>query len=231
MFMFFVPIFMILISMIYIQGVMMNVYVPLVPFIVFSFTALGWFAAVVEAMVAAPIVALGMTHPEGHDLLGKAQQAAMLLLSIFLRPVLLVIGLIAAMILAEVTLRLINSGFSVIIGGTTDISKEFVGGGVRHVFTSLALMIVYTMLMIYVVNTVFNIIPLLAEKVMRWLGLHPDHAGYGQDLQAIKGGVQEGGQTVGRGLSDVMSDQSASSQGKKDKKSAGVSPDSGGGGS
>ncbi len=31
--------------------------------------------SVIEAMVAAPIVALGITHPEGHEAFGKGEHA------------------------------------------------------------------------------------------------------------------------------------------------------------
>ena len=78
-------------------GATLGYYVPMYPYIMFSFGCLGWMIAILEAMVAAPLIALGLTHPEGHDFLGKAEQAIMLLLGIFLRPVLMVVGLIGRM--------------------------------------------------------------------------------------------------------------------------------------
>lgn len=58
-------------------------------------------------MVAAPLICFGLKHSEGHDFLGEAKQILMILLGAFLRPVLMVIGLIAGMILSYVSLRII----------------------------------------------------------------------------------------------------------------------------
>ena len=87
-------------------------YVPLLPYMMFTFGAIAWFITVIEAMVAAPIVALGVTHPEGHDAFGKGEQAVMILMNVFLRPAMMVIGYIAAIILSFVSVWLINQGFT-----------------------------------------------------------------------------------------------------------------------
>ena len=83
-------------------GLMLGFYVPLYPFMIFTFGVIGWLITVLEAMVAAPLVCLGLTHPEGHDFLGEAKQAMMLLLGVFIIPVLMVIGLFASTILSYV---------------------------------------------------------------------------------------------------------------------------------
>lgn len=98
-----------------VSGIMFAFYTPLYPFIVYTFAVLGWLAVVIEAMIAAPLIALGLTHPEGHDFLGQSQQAMMLMVAVFLRPVLVVIGLIISMIVSYVALKIINYGFSGII--------------------------------------------------------------------------------------------------------------------
>ena len=64
----------------YMQGMILAMYLPLVPFVIFSVGALGWIFAVVEAMVAAPIVAIGLVMPGGQDkIYGKAEPAIVLL--------------------------------------------------------------------------------------------------------------------------------------------------------
>jgi len=87
-------------------------YVPFIPYMIFTFGAIAWLMAVIESMVAGPIVALGVTHPEGHDALGKAEQAIMILVNVFLRPAMMIIGYIAAIALSYVAVFIINSGFS-----------------------------------------------------------------------------------------------------------------------
>ncbi len=99
-------------------GVMLGIgfitayYIPFLPYMIFTFASLAWLIAVIEAMVAAPIVALGVTHPEGHDAFGKGEQAIMILMNVFLRPSLMIIGYIAAIALAYVSVWIINAGFA-----------------------------------------------------------------------------------------------------------------------
>lgn len=86
-------------------------YVPILPYMIFTFGSIAWLMAVIEAMVAAPIVALGVTHPEGHDAFGKGEQAIMILMNVFLRPAMMIIGYIAAIALTYVSVWIINAGF------------------------------------------------------------------------------------------------------------------------
>lgn len=90
-------------------------YIPFVPFMVFAFASIGWLIGVIEGMVAAPIVALGLTHPEGHEAFGKAEQALMLLLSMFLRPAMMILGYIFGIILSYVGIWVMNQGFNLTV--------------------------------------------------------------------------------------------------------------------
>ena len=93
-------------------GFLTAYYIPFLPYTIFTFGSIAWLMAVVEAMVAAPIVALGVTHPEGEGPFGKAEQAIMILMNVFLRPSLMIIGYIAGIILSYVCVWVINAGFS-----------------------------------------------------------------------------------------------------------------------
>lgn len=93
-------------------GFLTAYYIPFLPYMIFTFGSIAWLTAVIEAMVAAPIVALGVTHPEGHDAFGKGEQAIMILLNVFLRPAMMIIGYIAAIALSYVSVWIINAGFA-----------------------------------------------------------------------------------------------------------------------
>lgn len=98
-------------------GVMVSIgfttayYLPILPYMIFTFGSIAWLIAVIEAMVAAPIVALGVTHPEGHDAFGKGEAAIMLLMNVFLRPAMMIIGYISAIALSYVSVWVLNAGF------------------------------------------------------------------------------------------------------------------------
>jgi defect-in-organelle-trafficking protein DotA len=87
-------------------------YLPFLPYMIFTFAAIGWFIGVIEAMTAAPIVALGVATPEGHEAFGKSAQAIMIILNVFLRPGMMIIGYIFAFSLSYVGIWLVNAGFS-----------------------------------------------------------------------------------------------------------------------
>jgi defect-in-organelle-trafficking protein DotA len=177
----FIPTFTVFILLFYVLGATFAFYIPLVPFIIFVFSAIGWMIAVIEAMVAAPLVALGITHPEGHELMGKSEQAIMLLLSVFLRPVLMVIGLIAGMILSKVVLRFLNSGFFGIVFDVGDF----------NLFAFAAVLVIYCMLLVTIVNQSFSLIYIIPDRVMRWLGVSEQTTGAQEALQAAKQGFEQ----------------------------------------
>lgn len=76
---------------------------------------MGWLVGVVEAMVAAPLVALGIMNPEGDQAFGKGDQAIMLILGIFLRPSMMILGYIFGIILSYVGIWFVNAGFAIVI--------------------------------------------------------------------------------------------------------------------
>lgn len=96
-------------------------YIPLLPYMIFTFGSIGWLITVIEAMVAAPLVALGVTHPEGHDAFGKGESAIMILMNVFLRPAMMIIGLIAGIALSYVGVWVLNAGY--------DHAVSFIQGG------------------------------------------------------------------------------------------------------
>lgn len=93
-------------------GFMDAYYVPMLPYMIFTFGSIAWFLAVMEAMVAGPIVGLGITHPEGHDAFGKAEAAFMILTGVFLRPSLMIIGYIGGITVSYVAVYTVNAGFA-----------------------------------------------------------------------------------------------------------------------
>ncbi len=197
--MFLIPGIYALIGMLISLGGLLAVYTPLIPYIIFSFAAIGWLVSVVEAMVAGPLVALQVLVPSEHQgPLGKAEGALMLLFNVFLRPSLLIFGLIAAMLLAVVVLDLINAGFAIIwtppinaSGGLSSTSPFWSPDPLKFILVVAA----YVMLVLAALNKCFSAINTVPAQVMRWIG------GGGEAEQApvgeIKGGVEAAGGKAG----------------------------------
>ncbi len=202
-------------------GVMVSVgfttayYIPILPYMIFTFGALGWLISVIEAMVAAPIVALGVTHPEGHEAFGKGEAAIMILVNVFLRPSMMIIGYISAIALSYVGVWVLNAGYDqaiAFIQQENTNSASLVGGfwstggmdspsgtggytdwaGIYAFFFSI---LTYTTLYLVIIQKSFTLISYLPDKVLRWIGGTPESLGQetAQWGEEVKGKTQEAG--------------------------------------
>lgn len=187
-----VPIMFMLVGFMVSVGGLLGVYVPLIPYVIFTFGALGWMTSCIEAMVAGPLVALGILSPSAqHEVLGKAEPALMLLFSIFLRPGLMIFGLIAAMLLANVFVDMVNYAF------WTTVVSSFAEEGETGVLMYNPLQMIlfvcaYVMLIVTGLNKCFAAIYLIPQNVMGWIGAQGAQHGEAESLSGVKGGVEAG---------------------------------------
>jgi defect in organelle trafficking protein DotA len=218
------------------MGIMLTVgfsaafYVPFIPLLIFTFASIGWLIGVVEAMVAAPIVALGVVHPDGHEALGKGDQAVMLLLGMFLRPAMMVIGYIFGIIISYVSVWVMNAGFNLTIMDMKHLTpidkdnivpeinsnrKKSMYGFWSNIFLFYFTMITYATLYMAIVQQAFELIYFLPDRVLRWLsGGNTETFGSGAVdgmLKEVQGVIQEASssaasalQETGQGASDTM---------------------------
>ncbi len=193
-------------------------YVPFVPYMIFTFGAIAWMMAVIESMVAGPIVALGVMHPEGHDALGKAEQAVMILINIFLRPAMMIIGYIGAIALSYVTVFLLNTGFVRIMQfllptgdmadawanmGTTGETGNQTGSPYYSwaaMYASFFCLVTYTSMYVTVVQKSFTLIYILPDKILRWMGSQGESFGQetAQWAEEAKGQTKDTGEATGK---------------------------------
>jgi defect in organelle trafficking protein DotA len=104
-------------------GMVTSFYIPVLPYMIFTFGTLAWFMSVIEAIVAGPIIALGVIHPDAqHEVFGKSEAAVMILMNVFLRPAMMIIGYIGGIGLSYIGIWILNTGF------THAISVMQVGG-------------------------------------------------------------------------------------------------------
>ena len=167
-------------------GGLLGIYTPLVPYIIFTMGAIGWFISVIEAMVAAPFIALGILSPSGHhELLGKAEPGLMILFNTFLRPTLMIVGMMAAMLLTPVVVNMVNSGFSGVMN-----SIDSTPG----IYELIVFISAYTSLILSVVNKSFSLIHVVPDRVLTWIGGQASDSSAGEALGAVKGGTSAAGE-------------------------------------
>lgn len=187
-----VPIMFMLVGFMISVGGLLGVYVPLIPYVIFTFGALGWMTSCIEAMVAGPLVALGILSPSAqHEVLGKAEPALMLLFSIFLRPSLMIFGLMAAMLLATVFVDMVNYAFwTTVVSGFAEEGDA--GVLIYNPLQMILFLCAYVMLIVTGLNKCFAAIYLIPQGVMGWIGGQAAQYGESESLGGVKGGVEAG---------------------------------------
>lgn len=202
-----IPLFFAFLGALFVFGGTLAVYVPLIPFILFTMAAIGWFIGTIEAMVAAPLIALGILSPGGqHEILGKAEPALLLLLNVVLRPSLMIFGMIIAMLLVVVTVQLVNSTF------LFAISTILPAPGLPEFIMILA---AYTFLIISVVEKCFSLVHLIPERVLTWIGGQAVTYGEEQALGGVKKGVEGAAGVVAAAPSGMMEQAKAGAKGEE----------------
>ncbi|MEE9451948.1 MAG: DotA/TraY family protein, partial [Gammaproteobacteria bacterium] len=164
-------------------GLTLAYYIPLLPYIFFILGAVSWMIAVIEAMVAAPLVALGIMHPEGNsELFGKAGDSALpLLFNLFLRPTMMVIGYVGAILLSYAAIQLLH--FSIGRAMTPIVGMGSLVPGLEMLSFSgiakaIALLCVYVIMHVVLLEKSFSLIYILPDQVLRWVfsGFRDDRA-------------------------------------------------------
>ena len=155
--------------------------VPLLPYIIWCIDVLGWLVAIVVSVIAAPIWMVMHMHPEGHEVAGYGAQGYMLLLSVVLKPALMVISLIFAMLLSWAAIDITATGWSYAFASAN--SNVIVGPVI-----SIGGMVVFSMLMLLLVYKTFALIHGIQNEVLSWVGgRDQDLVGAGRSAEAMAG--------------------------------------------
>lgn len=179
------PFFVALVGAMFSLGAMLGIYIPLIPYIIFTMGAVGWFIATIEAMVACPMIALGILSPAGqHEILGRAEPAVMLIFNLFLRPSLMVFGMMAAMLLTNVAIKLLNAGFLNIT------LNQIMGGGDIGAFEQIIIIGAYVSLLMTIMNKTFSLIHVIPERVLTWIGGQAVQYGEAEAAGETKRGIE-----------------------------------------
>ena len=181
------------IALLFTVGLTLAYYLPMIPYILFTFGVIGWFITVLEAMIAAPLVAIGITHPEGHAILGKADPAVLLLVNVFLRPTLMILGMLGGIFLSYAGVWLLNAGFNLAWSGATSQVS-----GIAGIFTGIGSVVIYAIIAVQILQKSFTLVYVIPDQVFKWIGGNiQGMGGEAEAEQKIAGGVAKGAEATG----------------------------------
>ena len=187
-------------------GATLAYYIPMLPYIMWVGVVLGWAVLLVEAVIAAPLWAVVHMAPDADGVVGRGGQGYMLVLSLTLRPALMILGLVAAISLMRPLGYLINSTF----GGAFALSHSPGMAGLTAMIAGVA---IYAGVMTSVINQVFSLIHVVPDRLLRWIG------GGGNELGGSANAIEHGASgkmmamtQAARGFGDQAQNMLASSR-------------------
>lgn len=155
--------------------------IPFLPFMYFFFAVGGWVKGIFEAMVGVPLWALAHIRIDGNGLPGDAAMGGYyLILEIFLRPILIIFGLIASISIFAAQVRVLNEIWSLVttnLSGFDNASAKGVAGGttgaveyMRGHVDQFFFTVIYAIIVYLLGISAFKLVNLIPNNILRWMG-------------------------------------------------------------
>jgi len=167
---------------------------PFLPFLYFFFAVGNWVKGIFEAVVAMPLWALAHLRIDGEGIPGEAAIGGyFLIFEIFIRPILIVFGLLAAVTVFAAMVKVMNEVFYLLISNVSgsdprssaacftnpnatagqqdviDASRVSLSNAYRGPVDEFFFTIVYTILVYMIGTTCFKMIDMLPNEMLRWI--------------------------------------------------------------
>ena len=157
--------------------------VPFLPFIYFFFAVGGWVKGIFEAMVGVPLWALAHLRIDGNGLAGQAAVAGyFLVFEVFLRPILIIFGLLASIAIFSAMVSVLHQIFDLVIANTGgfDVAAELDPTVAAGTASQLAVMrgaideffytVIYAVIVYLMGLSSFKLVDLIPNNILRWMG-------------------------------------------------------------
>ncbi len=152
--------------------------IPFLPFIYFFFAFGGWVKGIFEAMVGAPLWALAHIRIDGHGMPGNAaMNGYFLIFEVFLRPILIVFGLLASISIFSALVDVLNSIFTLVTENAAgyDITSEMAAPRLTFRFMRSAIdqffyTVIYAIICYMIGMSAFKLIDSVPNNILRWMG-------------------------------------------------------------
>ena len=169
-------------------GFVLYYVLPYLPFIYFLFAAANWIKAIFEAMVGLPLWALAHLRLDGEGIIGEAAaDGYWLILEIFLRPFMILVGLMASILIFSGMVRLLNEMFDLVVANTTgfqtvDGIREAAGAPsadnpdpftldfYRSPIDQFFYTVIYAIIVYMMALSSFKLIDYIPNEILRWAG-------------------------------------------------------------
>jgi len=172
-----------------VMGFILFYVLPFMPFLYFFFAVGGWIKGLFEAMVGVPLWALAHLKIDGEGLPGEAaMQGYYLIFEIFLRPILILFGLLASIVIFAAMVKVLNEIYFLAVQNLSGHDPNAtrmcgsIGGGsgpsfasnpmafVRGPIDELFFTVVYAIIVYMIGMSCFKLIDLVPNNILRFMG-------------------------------------------------------------
>lgn len=160
-------------------GFVLYYVLPFLPFIYFFFAVGSWVKSLFEAMVGVPLWALAHLSIDGDGLPGRAARGGYyLIFEIFLRPIVIVFGLIGGMAVFAAMATALNNVFDLVVMNITGaLPTDSTGASIatetevfrRGIIDQFFFTIMYAVLLYMMATASFKMIDNIPSMIMRWM--------------------------------------------------------------
>ncbi|MGB4056659.1 MAG: DotA/TraY family protein, partial [Alphaproteobacteria bacterium] len=152
---------------------------PFLPFIYFMFAVSGWVKSIFEAVVAMPLWALShITRMDGQGMPGPgANNGYFLILEIFLRPILILFGLLASISIFSALVNGLDEVFDLVVVNVTGFDREADAKGptqieyYRSSIDQFFFSVIYVIICYMMANSMFKMVDQVPNQILRWMGV------------------------------------------------------------
>jgi hypothetical protein len=130
---------------------------------------MSWLISVFIATVAAPLWAISHATPDGHEVLGQGASGYVLLMSVVLRPALMILAMIASMAILAAMNKILGLGFTTAFAGAQINS-------ITGLIGFIASILIYVILVIVLCFGCFRLIHTIPDAILKWIGGSDDDA-------------------------------------------------------
>ncbi|HCE8579400.1 TPA: DotA/TraY family protein [Pseudomonas aeruginosa] len=173
-----------------------GVFLPSLPYTIFMIAVVGWLMAVLQSIIAAPLWAVMHMTPD-RTFVGSQTQGYLLLLSLFIRPALIITGLFAAMMVANPVVGYISKAFWAMYHANVT-SAESLGWFIEFLQWKNWL-IVYGFVLLPVMYMIFGLSQTLPDTVLRWIGAGISSMGETQATEQMRANSEKYGPSALQG--------------------------------
>lgn len=166
------------------------VFLPSLPYTLFMIVFVGWVLAVLQSIIAAPLWAVMHMTPD-RTFVGSQTQGYLLLLSLFARPALAILGLFAAVLVSDPVIDYIAQSFFAMRGAVVASTGSV--GAISEFLTFAWWFMVFGLTLLPVLYMIFGLPQTLPDQVLRWIGAGIGDLGETNAVGQMRGGMASAG--------------------------------------